>query len=646
MNYRIILTLVFLSWISTLAFSQKSKDIVIGKSTFIYSKILKQKREILIFLPTTYNDNKYTKYPVLYLLDGKKFFHSFTGAIHQLSNDASPQLPEMIVVGITSQDRVQNSSPTKSMIGYSGNEEKGLEVSGGADDFLLFIEQELFPFINKKYRTNNYKTFVGYSFTGLPILHCLFTKPDMFDSYLSIDFSAWWDDEVTLKHMKAFSQTYKGKSKDIFLTTEERVKNEVYPEKYNATWKFIQEFEQSQPASINFGFKNYEYKAENHHTLPLVSFIDGMKYIFRGHMINTDEMYDTPALIKSRFDTLSQRLGYKISLREDLLEFFGSQFLAAHPDKEKALFYLKYRTECYPESVKAWEALAKSYKHFGEEDAVEAQIQEIVKNFKGKVGVSVININSGQRFGLNQEQHFPMQSVYKFPLALAMFDRIDKGEFHLHQKMQLKKSDLLPQTHSPLRDRYPDGKTDIELKEIIENTVSHSDNNGCDFQFRLLGGASKVDQYIKNVGVKGIQILNTEEEMHTDGKLQYANYSTPRAMSELFAKFYRGDVLSENSKIELWRILKETSTGPNRIKGQLPKGTEVGHKTGWSGQNEKGFTNAINDAGIVLLPNGLAIAISILISDTYETTEACDKVNSSISKLVYEYYSSHKKSTK
>jgi predicted alpha/beta superfamily hydrolase len=160
-------------------------DIVIGKRLYLHSATLNEKRELLIYLPASYNNNSYTKYPVIYLLDGGKFFNSFTGAVGQLSADASPQIPEMIVVGInTFNHRVRDASPTHSLIGYSGLKEIGYEESGGADKFLKFIKDELVPHIDSSYRTNSYKTFVGYSFTGLPVLHSLFTQPDLFNSYL------------------------------------------------------------------------------------------------------------------------------------------------------------------------------------------------------------------------------------------------------------------------------------------------------------------------------------------------------------------------------------------------------------------------------------------------------------------------------
>jgi beta-lactamase class A len=273
---------------------------------------------------------------------------------------------------------------------------------------------------------------------------------------------------------------------------------------------------------------------------------------------------------------------------------------------------------------------------------IEAKILALIKPFNGKVGVSIKNIKTHEQININGTDKYPMQSVYKLPLAMAVLDQIDKGKYNLDQKMNLGKSDLWPDTHSPLRDKYPNGKADITLKEILEKTVSESDNNGCDYLFRLLGGCSKVDKFIRKHQPEGINIVYTEHEMQSDSTFQYINYAKPDAMNILLEKFYKGKILSSNSTAALWKMLIETVTAPNRIKGKLPEGTIVGHKSGWSGGDDKGFTNAINDTGIVILPNGTAFAITIFIKNTYEKSDKSDALGAKICKLVYDHFNSPK----
>lgn len=382
MKLNILLGSIFLFLLSHLSIAQvNSPDIVIGKKKTIHSTILDEKRELLIYVPNSYQTNSYKRYPVIYLLDAGTLFTSFSGVVDRLSNDASPQIPEMIVVGITtSQNRMRDASPTKSLIGYRGIQEDGLEVTGGAVNFLKFIETELIPHIDSNYRTNSYRTFVGYSFTGLPVLHSLFTQKNLFNSYLVIDFSAWWDNQVTLKNFNSFLKYYKGeKPVDIFMSTEERVLNDVYPAKVNATWTFMKTFKKNHPVNIHCEIKKYKYREENHHSMPLISFIDGLKYIFRGHMIHYDEMYNNPELIKLKFDALSKRLGVTITLREDLVNYFGYQFLYTHRDIRKALFYFKMNTENYPLSSNAFDSLGEAYMINGDKaNAIENYEKAII----------------------------------------------------------------------------------------------------------------------------------------------------------------------------------------------------------------------------------------------------------------------------
>ncbi|SMG28857.1 hypothetical protein SAMN05661096_01755 [Marivirga sericea] len=383
---KLIILLTF-SVLSHIINGQNHKDIIIGKRFTIKSEILNADREISIGLPDSYHDNNYTKYPVIYILDGKKYFHSFSGAITQLSSDVSPQIPEMIVVGITSQDRVRDSSPTHSLVGYSGEKEKGYEVSGGADDFLKFIQKELIPFMEKNYRTNSYRTFVGNSFTGLPVVHALFSFPEIFNSYIVIDFSAWWDNEIMKQRIEDFSKEYQDQKRDIFFATVDRVANDVFPEQYNSGWNFIQEFDKKHPENVSFNYKKYPYKVENHHSMPLISLIDGIKYIFRDHMVNFDAMLTDPTLIKTQFSKLSDRLGYPIYLPEERINFYGYLFLYTKPDIEKALFYFKYNTEIYPLSSNAWDSLAEAYTVQGDATKAKAFYRKALELDPENIGI-------------------------------------------------------------------------------------------------------------------------------------------------------------------------------------------------------------------------------------------------------------------
>lgn len=265
------------------------------------------------------------------------------------------------------------------------------------------------------------------------------------------------------------------------------------------------------------------------------------------------------------------------------------------------------------------------------------QVKDIASGIDGTIGVAVLNFKTQQVFSFNGQEHFPMQSVFKFPLAVAVMDQVDKGKISLDQKIQLTKRDLLPDTYSPLRDQYQNKNASVTLKEILSATVSHSDNNGCDLMFRLLGGTKMVNDYIKNTGIEGMNIVATEEEMHKAWDVQFDNWSTPVAMTELLTKFYRANILSPSSHDTLWQIMTETTTGPKRLKALLPQGTIIGHKTGTS-DTKNGLTAAVNDVGIVILPNGNAFAIAVFVSNSRNPVEKMEEAIAKIGKAAWDSF--------
>jgi beta-lactamase class A len=191
---------------------------------------------------------------------------------------------------------------------------------------------------------------------------------------------------------------------------------------------------------------------------------------------------------------------------------------------------------------------------------------------------------------------------------------------------------------SPLQKKYPEGNVDVTLREILSYTVSQSDNNGCDILFRLLGGPKQVEKYIHGLGVKEIAIVATEEEMHKTWDVQFTNWCKPMSMAQLLDLFYKKNILSKISKDFLWQTMAETTTGPKRIKGLLPQGTIVAHKTGTGGPDKNGVLGAINDVGIIVLPNGEHVALSFFLSNIPEDDKASEQVIAEISKAVYDYY--------
>jgi len=272
-------------------------------------------------------------------------------------------------------------------------------------------------------------------------------------------------------------------------------------------------------------------------------------------------------------------------------------------------------------------------------DSLRQKIQHIVSSKKAIAGVSIMGDDGKDTFSLNGERHYPLQSVFKFHIALAVLSQIDKGKFSLDQTIKISKKEMLPDLYSPIRDKYPDGAT-LSIATILKYTVSSSDNVGCDVLLRLIGGPDAVQKYFNRNNIRDLSIKINEEEQQSHWDLQFQNWTTPVAANETLAKFFRNDkmLLSKKSYDLIWSIMKETETGTNRIKGQLPKGTIVAHKTGSSGTNKEGLTAAVNDIGIVFLPNGRYFYISIFITNSTESADTNEKIIADIAKDAWDYF--------
>ncbi|WP_294286751.1 CGA/CIA family class A beta-lactamase [uncultured Chryseobacterium sp.] len=275
---------------------------------------------------------------------------------------------------------------------------------------------------------------------------------------------------------------------------------------------------------------------------------------------------------------------------------------------------------------------------FAQQPALDSKINSIIQGKKATVGISVLGFENGFKYNKNGDKKLPMQSVFKFHIAVAVLDLVDQGKLSLDQKVVLNASNLLPDTWSPLRDKYPNGNAGVPLSEIIEYTVAKSDNNGCDILLKLLGGTKTVQKFMDSKGVKGFQIKYNEEDMHRNWNAQYENYSTAVSATNVLKKFYDGKLLSRKSTDYLMNVMLSTSTGMNKLIGQLPKGTPVARKTGASGKNNAGLTGAENEIAIITLPDGRHYAIAVFVSNSTETQEVNCKMISDISKSVWDYF--------
>ncbi len=234
---------------------------------------------------------------------------------------------------------------------------------------------------------------------------------------------------------------------------------------------------------------------------------------------------------------------------------------------------------------------------------------------QGKVGITAALLGTPERAAFHNAQRFPMQSVYKFPIAMAVLHLVDGGSLSLDQVVRIARSEMVPAAlHSPIRDQHPEGAA-VSLREVLRYAVSESDGTASDVLLRLAGGPARVTAYLRTLGIRDLTVATTELEMSRDTRAQYRNWATPDAAVALLTAFDAGRGLTPASHALLRQWMTATATGPARIKGLLPPGTVVAHKTGTSG-TDQGFTAATNDIGLVTLPDGRRFAIAVFVADS------------------------------
>lgn len=269
------------------------------------------------------------------------------------------------------------------------------------------------------------------------------------------------------------------------------------------------------------------------------------------------------------------------------------------------------------------------------QEVLRKNIEAIVVNKNLKLGLAIYDFTSKETVQINATDRFPMQSVFKFPVALALLDRVDKGEFQLTDTILLTKEELYTDLWSPLQKRYPNGAK-LPLSEVLAAMVSQSDNSATDLLIKKIGGANTVQQYLNSKGIHEISIKNTEREIQSDWAIQFENWTTPNEMIRLLDRFKHKQLISVQNNDYLWQVMTNTSTGS--IRQLLPSDVVIAYKTGNSGAKD-GLVAAQNCVGIIELANGNPIAFAIFITASKENATTNLDVIAQIGKAIFDYYS-------
>jgi hypothetical protein len=347
----------------------------IGRVDSIRSAILDEHRPFLIYTPPSYSDTTLVpgRYPVLYLLDGDAHFHSVSALVQILGTGVNGTfvVPEMIVVAIPNvgANRTRDLTPTKSTRGFDGSEAPYLASSGGGPAFLDFIRTELIPYIDAGYRTMPYRVLVGHSFGGITTLDALNTMPEVFNAFVAIDPSLWWDDRVLLRKARSFFESARLEGKALYVTQANTIApgdtaRNMHFEAIAAYDAILNAFNRS---GIRYGYRYYP--KETHGSVPLVSEYDALRFVFEDFEPPLRQVIADPSLLDQHFQAVSKRLGVTLEPSDNLLRALAQN--ASQVDTTKDVVFAGMRVARSPDHPRPYEALGDLWAAKG--DAAKAR---------------------------------------------------------------------------------------------------------------------------------------------------------------------------------------------------------------------------------------------------------------------------------
>ncbi len=370
------ITMILALQLAITAFAQTDNKITVGTIDSLQSKTLNETRKIWVHLPAGAGKSA-QKYPVVYLLDGNRFFVSTVGMIQQLS--ATDVLPEMIVVGVLNTIRERDLTPTKhtddAFVEYSS---LSFRATGGADDFLTFMEKELVPYIDSKYPTQPYKLLIGHSFGGLTAMHALLNRTKMFNAYICIDPSMWWDNLRYLETSKKILAEKDLKGTALYMGIANTMDQDddlkkvlkdtaVLTRGIRAAFE-LDKFISKQKKGPRYASKYYPN--DTHNSSTLITVYDGLRFIFDGfqlHLDNKDVLDSTVNFaqkIRNRYQHISKIYGYEVKPPENEINTWGYRFLKRKQFK-KAEGFFKMNAENYPQSFNVHDSFGDFYVEAG-----------------------------------------------------------------------------------------------------------------------------------------------------------------------------------------------------------------------------------------------------------------------------------------
>jgi Predicted hydrolase of the alpha/beta superfamily len=377
--------------------AQNDNKIIIGKIDSVYSNVLKEQRKVWIYTPdmTSGDHSAGHRYPVLYLLDGDGHFPSIVGLIQQLSQvNGNSVLPEMIVVGIPNTDRTRDLTPTHIKSDPPMMDTNSSRTTGGGEQFVSFIEHELMPHIDSAYPTAPYKILIGHSFGGLTVMNVLTNHTKLFNAYIAIDPSMWYDQErfLSATEKKLTDKRYEGIRLFVGIANtmpEGMTLVKMKADKSTDTRhiRSIFELDRFLKANPQNGLKyaSKYYGEDNHGSVPLASEYDGLRFIFDYHRFNltgkdfSDSTTTIVTKLRTHYDKVSKEMGYKVSPNELFVNSLGYGAMN-NKNYARAAALFQMNIENYPKS-------GNVYDSYGDLMAAEKDTAKAISYYEKRLAI-------------------------------------------------------------------------------------------------------------------------------------------------------------------------------------------------------------------------------------------------------------------
>ena len=203
-------------------------------------------------------------------------------------------------------------------------------------------------------------------------------------------------------------------------------------------------------------------------------------------------------------------------------------------------------------------------------DDLSYRLKKVIKDKKAEIGIAVI-LDAQDTVTVNNDDRYPLMSVFKFHQALAVADYLDRNGLTPDTEIFIPEEELVPDTYSPLRDEFPEGEISLSVSRLLEYSLQLSDNNACDILFEHTGGPAATDRYVRSLGLCNFAIAATEQQMHDDPQTCYENWSTPLEAAALLELLVTEQILTPTLRemirqnlINRCRPSSETTVGNRR----------------------------------------------------------------------------------